>query len=246
MASRPAADSSSHSGARRRAARPTASEGAGPPDDVGLVEDYQHAGFARRLGWGSSPALVLVDPVQAYAVPESGLFLRTAAAALEAMAQLVAAARAAGVPVVYTAVRYADASCFEAPLFAAKVPALQAFVAGGLLGRFPASIMPAPGEHVVVKHYASAFAGTSLAAWLTAHRIDTVVLGGFSTSGCVRASAVDALQHGFRPMVVRQACADRTGDGEPGPHEANLFDLDAKYADVVALGEALEQLSRVR
>jgi maleamate amidohydrolase len=245
MAGRPPVDSSSHSGARRRAARPAPAEDAAA-DSGGLADDYQHAGFARRLGWGASPAVVLVDPVQAYAVPESGLFLKTAAAALDAMARLIAAAREAGVPVVYTAVRYADASCFEAPLFAAKVPALRAFVAGSPLGEFPAVIAPASGEHIVVKHYASAFAGTSLAAWLTAHRIDTVLLGGFSTSGCVRASAVDALQQGFRPMVVRQACADRTGDGEPGPHEANLFDLDAKYADVVSLAEALEQLSRVR
>lgn len=92
----------------------------------------------------------------------------------------------------------------------------------------------------MVKHYASAFAGTSLAAWLTSHRIDTLVIGGFSTSGCVRASALDALQHGFRPMVVREACADRA----PGPHEANLFDLDAKYADVIALDEALTEIPR--
>jgi maleamate amidohydrolase len=246
MATSPAADSSSHAGARQR--RPRA---AGPstnsPTGAGgeLARDYQHAGFARRLGWGASPAVVLIDPVQAYAVPESGLYLATAAAALDAMAALLRAARAAGVPVVYTAVRYADDSCFEAPLFAAKVPALKAFVAGGALGEFPATIAPAAGEHVVFKHYASAFAGTSLAAWLTAHGIDTVVLGGFSTSGCVRASAVDALQNGFRPMVVRQACADRTGDGEPGPHEANLFDLDAKYADVVSLAEALSRLTRV-
>ena len=84
-------------------------------------------------------------------------------------------------------------------------------------------------------------AGTSLAAWLAANSVDTVVLGGFSTSGCVRASGVDTLQHGFRPIVVREACADR----DPGPHEANLFDLDAKYADVVGLAEALRKLAAV-
>ncbi|MFC7759307.1 isochorismatase family protein [Catellatospora bangladeshensis] len=106
-------------------------------------------------------------------------------------------------------------------------------------GEFPPELAPAPGEHVVHKHYASAFAGTSLPAWLTANGVDTLVIGGFSTSGCVRASAVDALQHGFRPMVVREACADR----DPGPHDANLFDLDAKYADVVPLAEALTRLS---
>ncbi|GAA1661384.1 isochorismatase family protein [Catellatospora bangladeshensis] len=204
-----------------------------------LHADYTAAGFSRRLGWGSRPALLLVDPVAAYTLPGSPLFLDTAQAAVAAMAALLGTARGSGLPVVLTGVRYADATCSEAPLFAAKVPALAAFAAGSPLGEFPPELAPAPGEHVVHKHYASAFAGTSLPAWLTANGVDTLVIGGFSTSGCVRASAVDALQHGFRPMVVREACADR----DPGPHDANLFDLDAKYADVVPLAEALTRLS---
>ncbi|MBB5873390.1 maleamate amidohydrolase [Allocatelliglobosispora scoriae] len=205
-----------------------------------LERDYAEAGFARRLGWGMRPALVLVDPVVAYTLPGSALFLQTGAEAVRAMSALLTAARAASIPIAFTTVRYADESCAEAPLFAAKVPALKAFAAGSPLGAFPDEIAPLPGENVVAKHYASAFAGTSLAAWLTAHGVDTVVLGGFSTSGCIRASGVDALQHGFRPMVVREACADR----DPGPHEANLFDLDAKYADVVTLASAVSALSR--
>ncbi|GIH02351.1 N-carbamoylsarcosine amidase [Rhizocola hellebori] len=192
--------------------------------------------FGRRLGWGVSPAVVLVDPARAYLVPKSPLFLKSGRAAVRAMARLAKAARRSGIPVLHTAVRYADASCAEAPLFAAKVPALSLFATE--LARPPAELAAQPGEYTVVKHYASAFAGTDLAAWLASHRIDTLVIGGFSTSGCVRATAVDALQNGFRPMVVREACADR----EPGPHEANLFDLDAKYADVVSLDEALRRL----
>jgi nicotinamidase-related amidase len=94
---------------------------------------------------------------------------------------------------------------------------------------------PAPGEPIVVKQYASAFFGTTLAATLHTAGVDTVVVAGVSTSGCVRASAMDALNSGFRPQVVRQACADRT----EALHEANLADLDAKYADVVDLPEAL-------
>jgi len=205
-----------------------------------LDSDYTAAGFARRLGWGNVPALLLVDPVLAYTSGESPLHLRTGQAAAEVMAGLVAAARERGVPVVWTGVRYADESCSEAPLFAAKVPALKVFAAGNPLGGFAPPLAPAPGELVVLKHYASAFAGTSLAAWLTSHAIDTLVIGGFSTSGCVRASALDALQNGFRPIVVREACADRDG----GPHEHNLFDLNAKYADVIAAGEALTTLKR--
>lgn len=204
-----------------------------------LADDYTSAGFARRLGWGVRPAVLLIDPALAYTDPGSPLFLRTGQAAADTMAELAGAARAAGIPVVWTTVRFADESCSEAPLFAAKVPALKVFAAGNPLGGFAPPLAPAPGEQIVVKHYASAFAGTSLAAWLASHSIDTVVIGGFSTSGCVRASALDALQHGFRPIVVHDACADRDG----GPHDHNLFDLNAKYADVIPLTEALEALT---
>lgn len=203
-----------------------------------LDRDYAAAGFARRLGWGTRPAVLLVDPALAYTYRESPLYLKSGEAAASAMSVVAGAARERGIPVVWTRVRYADESCPEAPLFAAKVPSLKVFADGNPLGGFAPPLSPAAGELVVVKHYASAFAGTSLAAWLTSHGIDTLVIGGFSTSGCVRASALDALQHGFRPIVVRQACADREG----GPHEHNLFDLDAKYADVIALDEALSAL----
>ncbi|GLW33179.1 isochorismatase family protein [Actinoplanes regularis] len=204
-----------------------------------LAEDYATAGFARRLGWGTRPAVLLVDPAVAYTSPDSPLHLRTGEVAVEAMSSLAESARAAGVPVIWTRVRFADASCAEAPLFAAKVPALRVFADGSEFAGFAPPLSPAPGELVVVKHYASAFAGTSLAAWLASHHIDTLVIGGFSTSGCVRASALDALQNGFRPMVVRDACADR----DAGPHDANLFDLNAKYADVIDLPEARTELA---
>jgi maleamate amidohydrolase len=205
-----------------------------------LDRDYASAGFARGLGWGSRPAVLLVDPALAYTSEESPLYLKSGQAAATAMSLLLDEARGNGIPVVWTSVRYADESCSEAPLFAAKVPALKVFAAGNPLGGFTPPLSPAPGELVVVKHYASAFAGTSLAAWLASHSIDTLVIGGYSTSGCVRASALDALQHGFRPIVVRDACADREG----GPHESNLFDLNAKYADVIALDQALPALRR--
>lgn len=91
-----------------------------------------------------------------------------------------------------------------------------------------------PDEVVIVKQYASAFFGTSLAATLTAARIDTAVIAGVSTSGCVRASATDAMQHGFRPIVIAEACGDRT----PAIHTANVTDLQAKYADIATIAEA--------
>ncbi|MEU8821927.1 isochorismatase family protein [Actinoplanes sp. NPDC048796] len=207
-----------------------------------LDRDYAAAGFARRLGWGNRPAVLLVDPALAYTKAGSPLYLKSGQEAATAMFALASAARSAGLPVIWTRVHFADTSCAEAPLFAAKVPALAVFAGGSPLAAFTPPLSPEPGDLVVVKHYASAFAGTSLAAWLASHGVDTLAIGGFSTSGCVRASALDALQNGFRPMVVREACADR----DPGPHESNLFDLDAKYADVIALDEAVRQLSRFR
>ena len=118
------------------------------------------------------------------------------------------------------------------------MPALAAFAEDADGGWGELVLKPAAGEPVIAKQYASAFFGTSLAATLHTAGIDTLVVAGVSTSGCIRATATDALNHGFRPQVVRDACADRT----PELHDQNLRDLDAKYADVVDLDEALAHL----
>lgn len=209
--------------------------------DPDLHSDYTRAGFAARLGWGRAPALLLVDAVRAYTDSGSPLFLATADAARRAMAELIEAARDGGHPVVWTTVSYRPGG-HEARLFREKVPALGAFVGGGPLAGWPEGIEPGPDDWVVQKHFASAFFGTDLASGLAAAGVDTVVVTGYSTSGCVRASALDALQHGFRPMVVSEAVADRS----PAVQDANLFDLDAKYADVIGLADALPQLRRKR
>ena len=172
-------------------------------------------------------ALLVVDAVNAYVEPGSPLYVGDEGA-LESLARLIAAARRAGAPVIFTNVAYrADGS--DGGLFYRKVPALACFTPGSTLGGFPERIRPLPGELVVTKQYPSAFFGTQLAATLHDRGIGTLVIGGYSTSGCVRASAVDALCHGFVPFVVREACGDR----HPAPHDANLFDLQAKYAEVI-------------
>lgn len=188
-------------------------------------------------GWlqpGSRPALLIVDVVAAYLTEGSALFMDTAAAARDSNARLAAAARAAGVPVVFTNVSYKpDGS--DGGVFYRKAPVLKAFIEGSPMGAFPPELTPLPGERVFTKQYPSAFFGTGLAEALQAEGIDTLLITGYSTSGCVRASALDAMQYGFVPLVVREACADR----HPGPHEANLFDLQAKYAEVISEAEAL-------
>ncbi len=190
--------------------------------------------YEGRLQPGSRPALLIVDVVAAYLTEGSALYMETAADALASNARLAAAARAAGLPVVFTNVKYKpDGS--DGGVFWRKAPVLKAFVEGSPLGAFPPGLTPQAGDRVVTKQYPSAFFGTGLAETLHAEGIDTLLIGGYSTSGCVRASALDAMQYGFVPLVVREACADR----HPAPHEANLFDLQAKYAEVISEAEAM-------
>lgn len=199
-----------------------------------LESDYEKAGFGGRLAFGRRPAVLIIDVVRAYLDKASPLYAGVEAA-LASNVRLVEAARVAGVPVVYTQVVY-QPGMGDGGVFYRKVPALKVFEAGSPMGEFPPEIAPRPGEVVVTKQYASAFFGTSLASTLRTMGVDTVVMGGFSTSGCVRASALDAMQHGFIPFVVREACGDR----DSRPHEANLFDLQAKYAEVIGEAEAVE------
>jgi maleamate amidohydrolase len=197
--------------------------------------------FSGRVGWGRTPAVVVVDLVRAYTEPDGPFALPDSGPAVAATAELVEAARGSGHPVFWTVVRYVPGLA-DGGLFVRKVPALAAFAEDADGGWGELTLEPARGEPVVVKQYASALFGTSLAATPHAGGIDTVVVAGVSTSGCIRATATDALNHGFHPQVVRQACADRSSQ----LHENNLADLDAKYADVVDLAEALEHLGAGR
>lgn len=204
-----------------------------------LGGDYADAGFGGRLSPGRRAALVIVDVVMAYLDPACHLYAGVEDA-LASNVRLAAAARAAGVPVIFTNVAYAKGG-IDGGMFFRKVPALRAFEPGSAYAAFPPTLQPAEGELVVTKQYPSAFFGTSLAATLHAAGVDTVFLTGYSTSGCVRASALDALCHGFAPFVVRDACGDR----DPRPHEQNLFDMQAKMAEVIDEAEAMALLARI-
>ena len=202
-----------------------------------LTANYAGA-FDGHLPFGQAPALLIVDFVMAYCDPASPLYAAPETA-LASTARLLAAARDTNVPVIFTTVVY-QAGGLDGGLFYRKVPALKAFDQGSPMGAFPPALTPLPNELIVTKQYASAFFGTTLASTLTAASIDTLLITGCSTSGCVRATALDALQHGFAPFVVREGCADR----HPAPHEANLFDLQAKYAEVISQNEALDLLGQ--
>ncbi|MFJ8057776.1 isochorismatase family protein [Streptomyces sp. NPDC096142] len=203
-------------------------------------EDYARAGLAGHLTPGTAPALLLVDPARAYVDPDCPLYAGAEQAA-DAMRLLLADARRAGIPVIVTRVLLsADGS--DGGLFLRKVPALRAFAEDSPFSAFIDGLAPTPDELTVTKRSPSAFHDTALAAHLTANGIDTLVMGGLSTSGCVRATALDALQHGFVPIVTREAVGDR----DPDIHAANLFDIEHKIGEVWPLRRVQEYLTSLR
>jgi len=197
-----------------------------------LAENYKRA-YANKAGFGKKPALVLVDFAHAYYDPDCVLYAGVDDALASAL-RIRAVARELGIPVILTEVVYQPGG-INGGRFFEKAKPLAAFVKGAATAAFAKGLEPYEDEIVISKQYPSAFFGTSLASTLTAMGIDNVVLTGLTTSGCVRASCVDAMSHGFITTVVADACGDR----HAAPHEANLFDMNAKYADVVSETEIL-------
>lgn len=206
--------------------------------DTSLDQDYEKAGFGGTLGFGKKPALLIIDMCMAYLNPDAPLY-----AGIEHetnnVAKLLAAFRAAKRPIVHTRVEYVPGGA-DGGLFYRKISALSCFDRGNPLADPPAELAPKEGEIIVTKQYASAFFGTSLASTLCAMGCDCVVVAGVSTSGCVRASTLDALQNGFIPLVVEDACGDR----DAAVHASNIFDLKAKYADITDTATIIDRLSR--
>ncbi len=206
-----------------------------------LAADYRQHGLAGRVGFGQSPALLVIDFIKAYTTPGSPLYAAPGVPdAVRASQPLLAAARAAAIPIIFTTVVYASDGR-DGGIFVQKVPALRQLTYDSPLVAIVDELRPQPNELVIEKKYASAFFGTHLAATLTAMRVDTLIMVGCSTSGCIRASAVDGMQHGFRVIIPRECVGDRA----PEPHLANLFDIDSKYGDVVSLAEVLTYLTRL-
>jgi maleamate amidohydrolase len=199
-----------------------------------LDQNYARAGYHARQTRGQRPALLLVDFARAYFDPASPLYGGEGCVrARDHAAVLLTAARKTGTPVIFTEVRYTPGGA-DGGVFYRKAPVLRVLEWGNPLGDLVEGLNRLPTEIMVTKQYPSAFFGTSLAATLTAMGVDTVILGGLSTSGCVRATCVDAMSHGFVTLVV----SDAVGDRAEGPHQANLFDMSAKYADLVTTSEA--------
>ncbi len=194
--------------------------------------------FDGKVGYGRKPAVIVIDFTLAYTTPGSPFFAEGVVRAVRDTVPLLAAARAAGVPVIHTRVEYHPSGA-DGGWFVRKVPALRKMVAGEALAQIDPAVAPLPDEVVLVKQYPSPFFGTPLAPMLAAMGVDTLILAGCSTSGCVRAGALDGVQHGYR-VIVPQECV---GDRHDGPHDANLFDINAKYGDVVRRDEVVSYLA---
>lgn len=192
--------------------------------------------FGGRLSPGRAPALLIVDAVLAY-LEVASPFFAASSDAVGANEFLISVARDRCVPVIFTHVEY-DSGGLTGGLFYRKVPGLKMFARGSPLAQFSGTLSPKMDEIVISKRYPSAFFGTDLATTLHVMGIDTLLITGFSTSGCVRATALDALCHGFVPLVVKDACGDR----DSGQHEANLLDLQTKYAEVIDTEQAYRVL----
>lgn len=202
-----------------------------------VLEGYRRKGFAGRVGFGRRPAVLVVDFIVGFTDLDSPLASELGPE-LEATRRLLEAARSCSVPVFFTTTAY-QPDLVDAGLFISKVPSLRLLVRGSRWVAVDPRLEPRPDEPVIEKCYASAFFGTHLASTLTAAGVDTLVVAGCTTSGCVRATVVDALQHGFRAIVPRQCVGDRA----EAQHEANLVDIDGKYGDVVELDEVLARLA---
>ena len=197
-------------------------------------------GFHGRAGFGSRPALIVVDVNIGFTDPGSPLACDLEDV-VEAIRRLLGESRRAGIPVAYTTVSYGEGDRVAAAAFIDKVPALLTLEVGSRWVEIDPRIAPRADEPVLNKLFASAFFGTPLSSLLAAAGRDSLIVTGASTSGCVRATVVDALQHGYRPIVPREAVGDR----DPAAHEANLYDIDAKYGDVVSVDEVVEHLEEL-
>jgi maleamate amidohydrolase len=203
-------------------------------------EFFRQRGFGIKIGFGERPALIIIDMLKGFTDPAMPL-----GAALDneitAQKPLLDVAHQRSIPVIFSTVMYEEPDIKDAGVWALKQKGARTLTAGSEAVKIDPRLDMRANDILLVKKYASCFFGTDLVPRLNSRRIDTLIITGCTTSGCVRATAVDAVQNGFRPMIVREAVGDRS----KAAHEQSLFDLNAKYADVVSLDETLQYLKTV-
>jgi nicotinamidase-related amidase len=202
---------------------------------------FAERGFGLQMGFGERPAVLVVDLMRAFTDPSLPLGANLDRE-LAATNRVIDAAHEADAPVLFSIVRYDEPDCRDAGIWGLKQRGLFGLTADAPAVALDDRLHRAAGDVILLKKYASCFFGTDLVSRLQARRIDTLVLTGCTTSGCVRASTVDAIQYGFRPIVVREAVGDRSRPA----HEQSLFDIQAKYGDVMSVDAAIEALLATR
>jgi nicotinamidase-related amidase len=200
---------------------------------------FRERGFGLATGFGERPALLVIDIMKAFSDATLPLGANLDRQIAETN-RILDAAHAAGAPVFFSYVAYDEPNCADAGIWGEKMTGLHGLTADSPTVALDERLHRLPSDAVFLKKYASCFFGTDLVSRLTSRRIDTLIITGCTTSGCVRASAVDAIQYGFRPIVAREAVGDRS---QPA-HDQSLFDIQAKYGDVVSVDTVVEHLAQ--
>src|ERR1044071_2486869 len=203
-------------------------------------EFFRQRGFGIKIGFGERPALILIDMINGFTDASMPLGAPLESQ-LAAQKPLIDVAHERNIPVIFSTVIYDNHELKDAGLWAIKMKGTLTLKAGPSAVEVDKRLDMRPTDSLLVKKYASCFFGTHLVPRLMNQHVDPLIITGCTTSGCVRATAVDAVQSGFRPMVVREAVGDRSA----AAHEQSLFDLNAKYADVVGLAETLQYMKTV-
>ena len=204
-------------------------------------EFFRGKGFGMTMGFGERPVLIVIDLTNAF-TDASTLLGSNLDSQVEQTNRLLDAAHENSIPVIFTTLYYEDSNLRDAGLWAKKTRGVQLLRAGTRMVELDARLHRGPGDALMMKKYSSSFFGTDLVSQLTTHAADTLVIAGCSTSGCVRATAVDSSQYGFRPMIVREAVGDRS----MAAHRQSLFDLHSRIGDVVSVEYTLAEFQRHR
>jgi maleamate amidohydrolase len=194
----------------------------------------QERGFGKRLGLGNRPCFLVVDYIKGFTDPSQPMGAESGRE-IEAVNRFLSVCRTADIPVIFTIIAYEDNSLADAGIWMSKMQGLRTLKAGTALVELDSRLHYQAGDTLLVKKYASAFFGTDLASRLNAAQVDSVIVAGCTTSGCVRSTVVDALQYGYRPIVLKDAVGDRFDDA----HQQSLIDMDLKYADVIPTDEVI-------
>lgn len=201
---------------------------------------FAERGFAQSIGFGKKPAVLAIDYNITFTNPDTPLGA-SCDAEIEATNRILKESRDKNIPIYFTTVSYEDPNLEDAGIWFLKMKGLTTLMAGTRGVEIDPRLDRQANEQIIVKKYASSFFGTDLLSRLTSKQIDTLIITGITTSGCVRATAVDAIQYGLRPIIVKEAVGDRS----KAAHEQSLFDLNAKYADVVTVETTINYLQQL-